>query len=174
MLPRRKIAIAIAFLTACLFANQNCTSALESQKSDSQSTAPQREGGDGYDGKLFINRLIGSICPDGSDIRNSVEVKSFTEALVTRENCLPVNKTIDNSQFSFMPHNENNLIYANRAFDLAPTTSKDPRSTTYLCGAMNWPRIMKSFMGLLCLQVLRTATRTSFLSRPWAEALPLA
>lgn len=125
----------IAAATAVVLLSQNCTkpeSTRQNQSSGSTTTAAH--GGDGYDGKLFINRLIGSVCPDGSDVKNSVEVVSYTSAFVTRENCQPVNRRpLNSSQFSYMPHNLQNLIYSDRTFDRDPSVSQDPRATTYLC-----------------------------------------
>lgn len=134
---RRKLWVGsvIACATAILFATQNCTKPASANKNEKSSAAPASlQGGDGYDGKLFINRLIGSVCPDGSDIKNSVEVVSYTSAFVTRENCANIPKrAINAADFSYMPHNLNNLIFTARAFDLDPIVSLDPYSTTYLC-----------------------------------------
>lgn len=94
-------------------------------------------GGDGYDGKLFLNRIVdAALCPDGTNVRSIVKIKDDGTAELLRDNCQDQTPSpLANDRFDYMPHNVDNLIFDAKAFDVDAKISKDPRVSTYVCRA---------------------------------------
>ncbi|MBX3019956.1 MAG: hypothetical protein KF767_18860 [Bdellovibrionaceae bacterium] len=91
-------------------------------------------GGDGYDGKLFVNRVTEDLCPDGSDVRSIIGVKADGAAEALRLNCQERrNEPVTLARDAYMPHNPENLIFEDKTFDRDPKESGDVRRTTWLC-----------------------------------------
>lgn len=138
MAKRLGIGLRMAGLLAFLFLSyQNCTPTGKppgSTEQKSQSSEWSFRGGDGYDGKLFINSPLGAICSDGYKVQSAVLIANDNSAYKVRDNCQDITpQLIPPSQFSYMPHNPKNLIFVSRTFDLNPAVSLDLRTTTWLC-----------------------------------------
>lgn len=112
---------------------QNCSENKQSEFktiSTTDNTLLQSQSGNGhiYDGKIFISRTGDQLCPDGSDIRNEIEV-SGQNALMTKEDCQRTTKSLNFTELNLMPHNPSNIIFNDSLFD----DSKQERQTAYLC-----------------------------------------
>jgi hypothetical protein len=84
--------------------------------------------GDGYRGKIYVNR--GS-CGSPNDIATRIELSDDGKsATKTRENCTDIPATpVSLASLGLMPYNLDNLIFSNKAFDLASRN----KTTSLLC-----------------------------------------
>lgn len=106
-------------------------------------------GGDGYDGKLFVNRVTENLCPDGSDVRSIIGIKADGSAEALRLNCQERrNEPLTLADDAYMPHNPENLIFDRKAFDVDPKISKDPRQTVWLCRGSETHAYYQTFHGI--------------------------
>ncbi|MDZ4084330.1 MAG: hypothetical protein U1E10_15410 [Bdellovibrionales bacterium] len=103
----------------------------------SSSTSSKMDGGNGYDGKIaqYVVWDETGICPDKILERITVENAGTPQqtSFFTRRNCEDiVPEVVALDGFAFMDHNPNNIVGADRPFDLFVTDGFDDR-TTILC-----------------------------------------
>src|SRR5689334_18150744 len=80
------------------------------------------ESGNGstYDGKTFVARFIGGLCPDGSPWASRIVINDSGEAALMRKDCVEIDggMKLDLASLALMPHDPNNFIYGSQIFNL--------------------------------------------------------
>jgi hypothetical protein len=140
--------IFVMLTTAVLLPFNNCSySGMQSQKdlSSSQSgknhetSSAMAGGGTGYDGKQTYINLRSDKCPDGSRVQTQMTLTPQSVVSISRENCTDLRqpREVSREEAGIMPHNQDNALFSERAFDLLSEITDPSQAsaleTKFLC-----------------------------------------